>query len=417
MKHVVRNLMAVAVAAALALGLLAGFGQAAAQDKVTITFWNGFTGPDRPAVEELVKQFNESHDNIQVEMTISPWDSLMQSLIGAMPAGEGPDVAGIHFQYVPQYAESGLIMDLTAYLAEGSDLDPANWPAALVELLQYDGKFYAAPVNFATLMLYYNKDLFAAAGLDPENPPANWDEWIEAIKATTQDNRYGIALAERQTIPMWPILIWGNGGDIIADGESMLADPKTIEALELWGSLVRDEGIAPIGLTGAEADQLFQSGRAAMEMNGPWMVNGYLEAGVNFDVAPIPEGPAGPVTLADTVVFVVNDQSENKDAVLEFIRFWNSRESQLYWSQQTGFPPARLDLADDPALLEASPWAAKFAAVVPYSRFFLGGQKDYVQIENDIFVPMIQSITQGVSSVEEAATQAHEQLTALLEGE
>lgn len=154
-----------------------------------------------------------------------------------------------------------------------------------------------------------------------------------------------------------------------------------------------------------------------MEMNGPWMVNGYLEAGVNFDVAPIPEGPAGPVTLADTVVFVVNDQSENKDAVLEFIRFWNSRESQLYWSQQTGFPPARLDLADDPALLEASPWAAKFAAVVPYSRFFLGGQKDYVQIENDIFVPMIQSITQGVSSVEEAATQAHEQLTALLEGE
>ena len=417
MKHIVRNLMAVAVAAALALGLLAGFGQAAAQDKVTITFWNGFTGPDRPAVEELVKQFNESHDNIQVEMTISPWDSLMQSLIGAMPAGEGPDVAGIHFQYVPQYAESGLIMDLTAYLAEGSDLDPANWPAALVELLQYDGKFYAAPVNFATLMLYYNKDLFAAAGLDPENPPANWDEWIEAIKATTQDNRYGIALAERQTIPMWPILIWGNGGDIIADGKSMLADPKTIEALELWGSLVRDEGIAPIGLTGAEADQLFQSGRAAMEMNGPWMVNGYLEAGVNFDVAPIPEGPAGPVTLADTVVFVVNDQSENKDAVLEFIRFWNSRESQLYWSQQTGFPPARLDLADDPALLEASPWAAKFAAVVPYSRFFLGGQKDYVQIENDIFVPMIQSITQGVSSVEEAATQAHEQLTALLEGE
>jgi multiple sugar transport system substrate-binding protein len=154
-----------------------------------------------------------------------------------------------------------------------------------------------------------------------------------------------------------------------------------------------------------------------MGITGPWMVNGYLEAGVNFDVAPIPEGPAGPVTLADSVVFMVTETSSNKEAAIQFIDFWNSRESQLYWSQHTGFPPARLDLADDPALFEANEWAAKFAAVVPYSRFFLGGQPDYVQIENDIFVPMIQSITQNVSSIEEAARVADEQLNALLEGE
>jgi multiple sugar transport system substrate-binding protein len=154
-----------------------------------------------------------------------------------------------------------------------------------------------------------------------------------------------------------------------------------------------------------------------MEITGPWMVNGYLEAGVNFDVAPIPEGPAGPVTLADSVVFMITETCANKDAAIRFIDFWNSRESQLYWSQQTGFPPARLDLADDPELFEANEWAAKFAAVVPYSRFFLGGQPDYVQIENDIFVPMIQSITQGVQSIEEAARIADEQLNALLQQE
>ena len=414
MKNTFRNLLLVLAMVVMVAVPLYGSGRVQAQDKVTITFWNGFTGSDRPAVEELVKQFNDSQDAIEVEMTISPWDSLMQNLIGAMPAGEGPDVAGIHFQYIPQYAASGLLMDLTDTFEGYSELDPSNWPPALVDLMQYDGKFYAAPVNYATLMMYYNKDLFEAAGLDPENPPADWDSWIEAIKATTIGNQYGIALGERETIPMWPILIWGNGGDIIADGASALAQPETIEALQLWGDLVANEGVSPFGLTGAESDQLFQSGRAAMEINGPWMVNGNIDAGLNFDVAPVPEGPAGRVTLADTVVFVVSESSEHKDAALEFINFWNSKEAQLYFSTQTGFPPVRLDMVDDPDLAEASPWAAKFAASAPYSRFYLGGQEQFVEIDNDIFIPMIQSITQGVSSPEEAAQQADEQLTALL---
>jgi multiple sugar transport system substrate-binding protein len=414
MKRFIRGFVLLTLVAAMVVGLLPALGKVAAQEKTVITFWNGFTGPDRPAMEELVRQFNESQDEIEIEMTIMPWDSLYQTLLGALSAGEGPDIIGVNFNYVPVYASSGYVTDLTPYLEEGSNLDPALWPESLVNLLQYDGKFYAVPINFATLMMYYNKDLFEQAGLDPENPPATWDEWIEALRTLTGEGVYGIALGERQTIPNWPILLWGTGGDLVIDGESALNSPETLEALNIWGPLVRDEGVSPFGLTGAEADQLFQTGRAAMGITGPWMVNGFLEAGVNFDVAPIPEGPAGPVTLADSVVFMVTESSPNKEAAIEFIDFWNSRDAQLYWSQETGFPPARLDLADDPELFEANEWAAKFASVVPYSRFFLGGQPDYVQIENDIFVPMIQSITQNVTSIEEAAALADEQLDALL---
>lgn len=416
MRKTARNLALFVLIVAMAVGVLPGYRAALAQEKVKVTFWNGFTGPDRPALEALVQQFNESQTAVEIEMTIMPWDSLYQTLLGALSSGEGPDIIGVNFNYVPVYASSGYVADLTSYLAEGTNLDPALWPESLVERLQYDGTFYAVPINFATLLMYYNKDLFTQAGLDADNPPKTWDEWIAALRALTGDGVYGIAIGERQTIPNWPILLWGTGGDVVMDGESGLNSPETLEALNIWGPLVRDEGISPFGLTGAEADQLFQSERAAMGITGPWMVNGFLEAGINFDVTPIPEGPAGPVTLADSVVFMVTEASTKKDAAVEFIDFWNSREAQLYWSQQTGFPPARLDLAGDPALFEANEWAAKFAAVVPYSRFFLGGQPDYVQIENDIFVPMIQSITQNVSSIEEAAKIADEQLNALLEG-
>lgn len=384
-------------------------------EKVTLTFWNGFTGPDRPAVEEITKRFNDSNPNSQVQMDIQPWDTLLQKLLTTMSSGQGPDVIGVSFGNMPRYAESGYILDLSPYMEAGTDLDPANWPPALVELLKYDDKFYAAPMNYATLLMYYNKDMFKAAGLDPEKPPTNWDEWIDALKKLSQPDKgqYGIAIGEFQTIPNWPIFIWANGGDVIRDGKSALTDPKTVEALKTWSDLVKENKISPTGLTGAEADKLFETQKAAMGITGPWMTSGFTKAGLNYGVAPIPEGPGGPVTLADTVVMMVNKATKSPDAAIEFVKHWNSKESQLYFATQTGFPPARTDLADSPELAK-NEWSPKFAAVAPDSRFYLGGQVNFAQIDTEVFVPMIQQITLGKKTVEEATAEADKKLNDLL---
>jgi multiple sugar transport system substrate-binding protein len=384
-------------------------------EKVTLTFWNGFTGPDRPAVEEITNRFNTANPNIQIQMDIQPWDTLIQKLLSTMSTGTGPDIIGVSFGHMPRYAESGYVMDLTPYMEAGTDLDPANWPPALVDLLKYDGKFYAAPMNYATLMMYYNKDMFKAAGLDPHKPPADWNAWIDALKKLSkpEQGQYGMAIGEYQTIPNWPIFIWANGGDVIRDGKSALTDPKTVEALKIWSELVKTNKISPTGLTGAEADKLFQTQKAAMGITGPWMTNGFTEAGINYDVAPIPTGPGGPVTLADTVVMMVNKSTKNPEAAVKFVQHWNSKESQLYFATETGFPPARTDLANDPKLAE-NKWSPKFASVASVSKFYLGGQVNFAQIDNEVFVPMIQSIVLGKQSVEDATKEADQKLNALL---
>lgn len=383
--------------------------------KVTLTFWNGFTGPDRPAVEELVKRYNDAHPNVQIQMDILPWDSVRQKLLSTLTTGQGPDLFGMSFGYLPQYVDSGALLDLTPYFKAGTDLDPANWPPALGDLIKSNGKFYAAPMNYATLLMYYNKDMFKAAGLDPDKPPANWTEWQTALKALTKPDKgqYGTAIGEHETIPNWPIFIWANGGDVVRNGKSALTDPKTVEALKTWAALVKDQKISPTGLNGADADKLFQSQKAAMEITGPWMTNGFTAAGINYGVAPIPTGSGGPVTLADTVVMMVNKDTKNADAAVDFVRYWNSKDAQLYFSTQTGFPPARIDLANDPALAK-NPWAPKFAAVAPVSRFYLGGQKKFAQIDTEVFVPMIQAITLGKKSVEQATQDADQKLNAIL---
>ena len=381
-----------------------------------LTFWNGFTGPDRPSVEAITAEFTAANPNSPVAMDIMPWDSLMQKLLTSLGSGSGPDIVAINFAEVPKFAASGYVADVTDHLTAANDLDPANWAEGLRDVLLVDGRYYAVPMNYATVMMYYNKDLFAAAGLDPNTPPKTWDEWIAAIRATTKtegEAQYGLTLPDHQTIPNWPILLWGNGADIVSNGAAGLTDPKALEALKMWSDLVVNEKISPVGLTGAEADKLFETGKAAMGITGPWMTNGFTAAGLNYDVAPIPAGPAGDVTLGDSVVLMINKDTDDMEGAIKFLAHWNSKASQLRFANDTGFPPSRTDLAGSPEI--TNPWAAKFSAVVPISRFNLAGQINFTQINDEVFTPLIQTITLGRESVEDAAAAANDQLGALID--
>ena len=381
----------------------------------TVKFENGFTGPDRPSVEALVKKFNDTHPNIQVQMDISPWDSLYQKLPTAFGAGQGPDVIGVETDHIPQYASKGFLLDLSSSYTAANDLDPNNFPPGVTDVLKYQGKYYGVPMSYYPLGLYYNKDMFQKAGVDPAQAFQSQETWIAAIKKLTNKSEkiYGLAIGEHETIPNWPIFIWMNGGDYVRDGKSALTDPKTVAGLKLWSDLIKNDQISPVGLTGADVDKLFQTQKAAMEISGPWLTSGFDKAGLNYDVARMPPGPAGRVTYGGAVALMVNNKSKVSDAALEFAKFWNSKDGQISWSTTSGFPSARLDLTADPAIA-ASKWVPKFAQLVPDGRFLLAGQEKFAQIQAEVLTPMIQEITLGRKSVEDATSEADQKLNALL---
>ncbi len=389
-------------------------------EQVTLTFLAGFTGGDRAAYEGLIEEFNASHPNIQVEMEIQPWDVIGQELPAAMATGGGPDIATPSFAEgsIFAYAESGSILPLDDAYGSGEGLVERDAiPEAALNAFTYQDQLYAVPANFATLLLYHNLDLLEEAGLD--GPPESMDELRDyAVQLTESDDagnvtQHGLVLADHATIPMWPILIWAEGGSIVnEDGCSGLGSPETIEAVQTWADLVINENISPVGLTGGEADNLFAAGQAAMEMNGPWATGVYTPAGINYDVAPIPEGAAGPVTLATTVPMVLNANTEHPDAAYEFFAWWTSQEAQGALSLGSGFPPARTDMADNAELAEHD-WVPKFAAAAADARVYLAGVEQFTEADTEIFVPAIQRITRG-ESAEDVLTQASEELDALL---
>jgi len=365
-------------------------------EKVVLNVLTGFTGGDRPAYEGLIKLFNDSHPNIEVRMDIQPWDTITTTTPAAFATGQGPDIVTLDSTGdILEYAKAGTILPLDDLFGSGpTQLDPAALPKSVVDGFKFDGKVYAAPANYATLMLYYNKKLLAAAGYSA--PPTTMDEFRAYAKKLTDTGarQYGVALADHATIAMWPILIWADGGDIVgSDGCSKLDDPKTVAAVTSWADLIVTNGVSPVGLTGQEADNLVSAGKAALEMNGPWAAGSYATAGVDFDVAPIPKGSGDQVTLADAVPFVVNKNTKHKDAAFEFIAWWNGKDAQRSLAVNGGFPPTRVDMASDPELAK-NQWVPKFAAAVPYSRLYLAGVPGSAQVD-EIFTTAIGRVTRG----------------------
>jgi multiple sugar transport system substrate-binding protein len=394
-----------------------GIASPRAHKAVTLSFWTGFTGGDRPAYEGMIAQFNATHPGIQVTMDVQPWDTIAQKLPTALATGQGPDLATPDYNVatIIQYIKAGTIAPLDAAYGEGSDkVQTGALASTIVKSFTLGGHIYAVPANFATLLLYYNKKLFAQAGI--RKPPATMAEMrADAVKLTnTSKHQYGIALADHQTIPMWPILMWAEGGDITNQhGCATLTNQKTVAAINSWATLVATKGISPVGLTGQGADNLFAAQKAAMEINGPWAVGEYTPAKVSYDTVPVPIGASGKhVTLASTVPIVVNKASKNLPAVYTFLAWWTSKSAQEYLAVHSGFPPARTDMANDKTLA-TNTFVPKFAAAVPYARLYLPKVEKFAQADGDVITPMIGRVTRG-ANVAKTLASANKDLKSLL---
>lgn len=377
-------------------------GDDAPAEVVELTMWTGFTGGDRGAYEDLVAAFNESHDTIQVTMEIQPWDTIAQSLPAAWATGQGPDLATPNFDpnIIGEYLETESLLPLDAIGDGPEQINVDDLAPAAIEAFTVDGTLYAVPANVATLQLYYNKALFADAGIDA--PPATVDEFRDHAVRLTGDGVYGLSVGERETIQMWPILQWLDGADIVdEDGCSVLNSSASIESLTTWAALAQD-GVMPVGLTGAESDSLFSAGQAAMQLNGPWAAAGYLDAGIDLGVAPVPTGVDGDVTLASTVPLAVSASTEHPAEAQQFLAWWTGQEAQRQFALASGFPPVRTDLADD-AELNANEIVSAFAAALPSARLYLQGVPNASRVDAEAYVPLIGEITRGTDVADAAA--------------
>ncbi|MDQ2737331.1 MAG: extracellular solute-binding protein [Actinomycetota bacterium] len=411
-----------ALAAATATVLVAGCGSngnstaSSGGGVVQLSMLTGFTGPDKPGYDALVAEFNSTHPTIKVTMTVEPWAAIGQKLPASWATGQGPDLAtpssdpGAIFNYI----KTSSAMALDSAVGTGTDkINSSAFPASVKSAFTVDNKLYAVPANLATLVLYYNKDLFTKAGIAAA--PTTEDEFVADAKRLTvssgdKPSQYGLSLADNATIQMWPILQWMSGGDIIGSNNcSDINSAASVAALTKWSQLVSQSHISPIGQSGADADTLFSSKKAAMEINGPWAAAGYQKAGINLGIAEVPVGSAGPTTLASTVPLMIERTTRHAAEAQTFLAWYTGKTAQTKFSTLSGFPPARTDLG---AAVASNATVAIFAKALPYARLYLAGQPNATKIDSDVYVPFIQKIERG-ADVQSAANDAAKAINAL----
>jgi multiple sugar transport system substrate-binding protein len=257
---------------------------------VEVDFVTFYTGPDGAIMQGIIDQFNDEHEGIKVNFSAPAWGAEYVTRIQtAGLAGNPPGVVALHNYEIPPLAQ--YLYDINEAV-ETMGVNKDDFVNIAWELPMYEGKLLGATMSTGTVALYYNKDLFEQAGLDPEKPPTNTAEFIEAGKAIRAlgDDTWGFVRDNGGWLP-WYSMNWQNGGDLLTeDGTGVLFNSQAgIEAAQLEQSFVKEHGFNPPE-PAADRWALMDAGKLGMLFDGPWqlsrMFQSNAEAGTNFATAP-----------------------------------------------------------------------------------------------------------------------------------
>ncbi len=329
----------------------------AAPETVKLTFWNNWDGTNGTVMSDLVNKFNQTHPGIQVDDVFQPYSDIMTLYQTSITAGTNPDIAALDLILMPQLVESGAVAPLDDLIAKDGTVDAADFYPLLANYDIMDGKRYALPVSTNNMQLIWNKDLFKAAGLDPEKPPSTWDEMKSMAEKCANPSK-GIVGFEFYTQPtgegitwQFQVWLWSAGGEFLNKDNSAAAfnTPEGLKALTYVSDMLQNHGSQP-GPWGLFGDQ-----KACMQLDGSWLFGYRKDAPFQWGIAPVPAPDGG--TSASNVggehLFMFNTV-KNKEAAFEFIKYLTSAEVQVQWDEKTGFLPVRKAVAEDPGYLK---WA------------------------------------------------------------
>lgn len=339
------------LAAAAALPLAHAVPARAQAGPLKVTFgWpfaNGTQG-----IEELAKRFSDEKKTIQVEVQVIPQTQVIPRLTTAFTGGQAPDCMGMSDAWLAQFATPGWLDNLEGYI-KASGIDKEIVPASMELARMIKGQAHYVGFQVEPYALYYNKQLFAQAGIAA--PPRDIDEFRNvALKLTDRaKNRYGYyALGgsgwQFQQWCSWMVNYGGLGVNNTlydAQGKCILAGPRHVQGLEKWLALYQADKVSPP----ASATATFQDQTNAFNAQQLGMVLGWgayltmLPQGIgeaNVGTALPPAGPAGQFFFYGGNGFAINAASKSKDASWEFIRYLLKPENNSRWNQQYGAIPA-----------------------------------------------------------------------------
>lgn len=351
-----RNALTSLTVSALALSLATGHAMA---EDLRFTVWTG-NEAHLNMLNGIADGFEAQHPGTTVTFETIPAGDYVQKLTFQLAGGNPPDLGWMFEDSMPTFVAAGAVEPLTDTLENAESYDLADFSDPAMGLWKEDGEIFGVPFSTSPFMIFYNKDMFDAAGLEDPLTLAEKGEWTldtfrEAAKALTkpEERIWGFEFKDGQgydTRIMHAVMppIRAYGGNAWSNGECGFEQAEAVEAVEMLHQMVFEhKSIVPPGEQGD-----YFSGSSAMTINQISRASKMPEAGFEWGIAPLPSGPAGEAPVIGQAGLVIFSKSDNKEPAKQFIAWMTNKENVEVMAQF--FPPARVSVLESDAFTEAN---------------------------------------------------------------
>jgi multiple sugar transport system substrate-binding protein len=377
-----------------------------------ITEWDYQSADPQKTQWQKVLDECSASTGITINRQAVPRDELINKVLLGAQQKQLPNVLRIDNPDLQQIADTGALAPLTDFGVDLTGLYPN-----LVEAGTYKGKVYGIAPGINGMALFYNKDMFTAAGL---KPPTTWAEIAADAKALTKNGVYGMAFSAPATEEgSWQFepWLWGAGGDL-----SKLDSPEAVKALQFWTDLVSAGSASKsvVQWTQGDVNDQFVAGKAAMQQNGVWNLSALEKAKINFGIVPIPkpDGGAAPGPMGGEVLTIpVNADASASAAAGKVVNCLLSDKEMAAWASLQAYIPARQTVAAQAAA--ADPNMASFVEAAAAERSRTGPPANLGPNYSKVSQPLwtaIQASLSGAKSAQDALSAAQKQAAAAVAG-
>ncbi|MEC4892293.1 MAG: ABC transporter substrate-binding protein [Oscillatoria sp. PMC 1051.18] len=316
-------------------------------DIIKITMWHGINPPaNRDVFKELVDKFNQNHPHIELEaLYIGQPDGQLPKILTAVVGNVPPDILWFTPQLTGQLVELQAIKPLDDWLNNSplkAEIDPV-----LFESMELNDHLWSIPLATNNAAIFYRPSLFEKAGIT--ELPQTWAELRKVAEKLTQDfdkdgliDQYGLFLSLGKgewTVFAWLPFVFSAGGELTSGNQPNLVNEGAISALQFGADLVGDKlAILSAPERGYEMDN-FLTGKAAMQVTGPWTLGQLQQTNIDYGVFPIPAKKERAAVVGGENLFVFKTTPEREQAAIEFFSYVLSEEFQTAWALGTGYLP------------------------------------------------------------------------------
>jgi len=397
-------------------------GSGADKGPIVLVFKHGKIPGDSEPLKRLLEKFENEHEGIKVKDEVLPASTDEQHqfyVINLEGKSADFDVLSMDVIWVPEFARAGWLKDISRILPEEERREFFSGP---IQAVTYHGRMYAVPWYIDAGLLYYRKDILQQYGF---SPPKTWYELVDSARQITAKEKglYGFIWQGKQYEGLVCNVLeyfWGNGGDVLRDGVSVINTTNNINSLQFMRDMIAKYKITPPFVTTSIEEStrhIFGDGKALFMRNWPYAWNTFERKGssikgkVGISQLPAFPGKQSASTLGGWQLGI-NRYSRHPKEAEQLIKFLISLEVQKALALTIGYKPTRKSLYHDPDLIKAQPFIAHLAPIFMKAR--PRPITPYYLMLTQVMQPEFSAALAGIKTPEEALNSAHQQIENIL---